>query len=93
MLRRLFFEAYALVVSDMKTRVERGDEDPPRKMPRVEKEDRVEAVRLRLPGARLVDEREPASSVIDLFSQMADDGVLKYVSWGRVVSSRHEQLH
>ena len=35
-LRRLFFEAYTFVVQDMRTRVDRSEDDPPRKLPRVE---------------------------------------------------------
>ena len=44
-LRRLFFEAYTLVASDMKSRVERTDDDPPKKMPRVERQARLLALR------------------------------------------------
>ena len=91
-LRRLFFEAYTLVASDMKTRVERTDEDPPRKLPRVERQDRLTALQQRLPGSRLSDEREPAPALIDSFNQMSEDGVLKYVPWNRCVSARLESL-
>jgi hypothetical protein len=78
-LRRLFFEAYTMVASDMRSRVERTDDDPPKKLPRVERENRIDAIRRRLPGARLTDEREPGPSVVDAFTQMADDGQLRYV--------------
>ena len=71
-LRRLFFEAYTFVVQDMRTRVDRSEDDPPRKLPRVEHQDRGAAVRNRLPGARLSDEREPGKSVVDAFAQMSE---------------------
>jgi hypothetical protein len=92
-LRRLFFEAYTFVVQDMRTRVDRSEDDPPRKLPRVEHQDRVAAVRSRLPGARLSDEREPGKSVVDAFAQMSEDGPLRYLPWNRIVSLRHEQTH
>ena len=43
--RRLFFEAYTMVAADMRDRVERTDEDPPKKLPKVEREDRMTRVR------------------------------------------------
>ena len=92
-LRRLFFEAYTFMLQDMRSRVDRNEDDPPRKLPRIEREDRVASVRLRLPGARLTEEREPGTTVVYLFSQMAEDGILKYLPWNRVVSLRHEQSH
>ena len=89
-LRRLFFECYTLVASDMRSRVERTDDDPPKKLPRVERESRVEAVKTRLPGARINDEREPAPSVVNAFVQMGDDGYLQYLPWHKTISAKLE---
>ncbi len=91
-LRRLFFEAYTMVASDMRSRVERTDDDPPKKLPRVERENRIDAIRRRLPGARLTDEREPGASVVDAFTQMADDGQLRYVPWNKIISAKLESM-
>ena len=89
-LRRLFFEAFTMACSDLKGRLERGDNESPKKLPRVEREDRVESVRARLPGAKLREEREPGASVVEHFAQCAEDGVLRYLPWHKTVSSRHD---
>ena len=52
MTRRLFFQAYTLMASDLKSTVERADDEPARKMPRVERESRVSAVTSRLVGVQ-----------------------------------------
>lgn len=89
-LRRLFFESYTLVASDMRSRLERNEDDPPKKLPRVERENRVEAVKSRLPGARINDEREPGPSVVNAFVQMGDDGYLQYLPWHKTISAKLE---
>ena len=86
MVRRLHLEAYTYAVSDMRLRVERTDEDPPRKMPRVERESRVDAIRDRLGKSFIHEERVPASQVVDFFNACAEEGVLKYMPWQRIVS-------
>eukprot|EP00974_Lingulodinium_polyedra_P052155 5017663-Lingulodinium_polyedra.AAC.1 len=63
----------------MHSRIERTDEDPPKKMPKVERESRVEAIRNRLPGVRLNEERGPAPSVVDAFAQMVADQALTFL--------------
>ena len=30
---------------------------------------------------------------MDSFSQMSEDGILRYLPWNRIVSVRHEQTH
>ena len=90
MTRRLFFESYSLAASDMKRRIERTDEDPPSKVPRAERESRIEAIKKRLVGRDFSDLNEPGPSVIDFFNQCADDGVLKFLGWGKIVSFKQE---
>jgi hypothetical protein len=92
-LRRLFFEAYSTALQDLKARLERGDGDPPRKLPKVDRDNRVEQVRARLPGARLREEREPGASVIEFYVQNSDEGCLRYLPWNKTVSRRFELLH
>ena len=86
MVRRLHLEAYTYAVSDMRMRVERTDEDPPRKMPRVERESRVDTIRDRLGRAFIHDERVPAPQVVDFYNGCAEEGILKFLPWQRIVS-------
>ena len=88
--RRLYFEAYTYAASDMKLRVERGDDEPPRKMPRVEREDRVDAIRGRLGVTTISDERVPGSSVVDFYNACAEEGTLRYLPWSKIVSTKIE---
>jgi hypothetical protein len=88
--RRLFFEAYTSAASEMRLRLERNDDDPPRRMPRAERETRIAATKLRLPGIEFGTEREPAPSVVDYFATVADEGILKYLEWSRTVSAKFE---
>ena len=92
MVRRLHFEAYTFVAADLRHRVERTDDEPVRKMPRVERESRVEAVRERVGALAQSDERVPGASVVDLFNSMAEDGSLKYVPWTKIVSVKIEVI-
>ena len=92
MLMRLHLECFTLIASDMKNRVECTDEDPPRKFPRVERESRLAGIRRKLPGADISDERGPAPSVVDAFTQMADVSNLKFYPWNKIVSARFEAV-
>ena len=81
-LRRLWFESYTITVGEMRRRMERTDEDPPRKLPQVEKETRKDMLRKRLGTAVILEgELEPANSLIDRLVQQVEDGHLEYVAW------------
>ena len=68
--RQLFFEAYTLVATDMKARVERTDDDPPKKMPKIERETRLDDVKGWYGSLRIEDDKEPGPALIDMFNQM-----------------------
>ena len=80
-LRRLYFEAYTLSAHDMKNKLERTGEDPPRKIPLPEREARFNKLSLRLKGVKLTGSSEPAHALVDTISQMIEDGTLKYIPW------------
>ena len=80
-LRRLFFESYTLAAADLKSRIERTGEDPPRKLPTAERAARFEKLKRSLAGICLEGELEPAHGLVDTAAQMLDDGVLKYIEW------------
>jgi hypothetical protein len=84
-MRRLYFEAYTIMLADTRARVERRDDEPPRKMPRVERESRITAVKARLPGVLTSDERIPGASVIEAFGEMAELGQLKHLAWNKII--------
>ena len=79
--RRLFFEAFTLSAAEMKRRVERSDEDMPRKVPNIEREARKEALEKRLVGLQLDGELECSDSLIDLCIDIWDVNQLRYIEW------------
>eukprot|EP00971_Amphidinium_carterae_P053234 1048471-Amphidinium_carterae.1 len=59
--RRLFYEAYVTFAATMKHRVEREDDGPVKKMPKLERDQRLKAVREKVTGLMIENELEPAS--------------------------------
>ena len=78
--RRLAFEAQTLVTADARQRIERTDEDKPRKVPHVEREARLTAIEAKLVGLKFTAELEVSNGLIDLCSAIADEGVIRWVS-------------
>ena len=60
-------------------RLERTDEDQPRKLPRVEREARRAKLAERLTGLKLEGELEVSHALVDLCQQMRDDDAFKHV--------------
>jgi len=81
-LKRLWFEAHSMYVADLRRRMERTDDDPPRRIPTAERDERKGLLAQRLGGAfKMEGELEPANVLIDRFIQMADDGIVEWVPW------------
>jgi hypothetical protein len=90
-IRRLFFEAYTLAAADLRSRVERRDDDAPRKLAMAERSQRNRDQELRLSGVSLDGEREVSHALVDLIVQMSEDNALKYVRW-EVCTKRDAEL-
>ena len=80
-LRRLFFEAYTMAASDMKSRVERTGEEAPRQLPLAERQSRSRELQETLKGLRLEGELEPSHALVDFCVAMYEDNRLRYVEW------------
>ena len=80
-LRRLYIEAYTMAAADLRSRIERTSDDPPRRLPTAERAARFEAMRAKVPGLTLEGELEPSYLLTDKAAQMVEEGVLKYVPW------------
>jgi hypothetical protein len=86
----LHFEAYTLMVSDMRRRVDRGEEDVPRRLPAPEREARRLRQAAGITGISLDDENECAHSLIDKAVQMMEDDMLKYIPLDECVTRGQE---
>ena len=80
-LRRLYFEAYTLAATEMRRRLDRGDDDTPRQLPTAEREARRDALQQRLTGLDMTGELDPAPSLVGAAYQMYETDVVQYIAW------------
>eukprot|EP00434_Breviolum_minutum_P015721 symbB.v1.2.013853.t1/scaffold989.1/size146301/3 len=73
-------------------RVERKDEDTPRRLAQAERSARYEDQKNRLIGLELTGELEPSHALIDLVYQMREDGQLRYIRWEQCTKRDQELL-
>ena len=90
-LRRVFFEAYTAVAADLKRRLEKTDEEPPRRLPLAERSARVKALQDRLQGLELTGELECSHALVDKAAQMIEDDNLSYIPW-EACTKRSQEL-
>ena len=78
--RRMHFEAATLMMNETKSKMDRTDDAPPRKVPTAERAARYDEQVVRLSGMSLQGTRECAHSLIDEVFQQREDDVLRYLS-------------
>jgi hypothetical protein len=78
-LKRLHFESYTLMVSEMKRKVERVEDDAPRRLPMPERDARRDRQARELVGLSLTGEFECAHGLIDKAVQMMEDDIIRYL--------------
>ena len=79
--RRLFFEAYTLAAADLRSRVDRREDDAPRKLALPERSQRNRDQALRLAGVTMDGEREVSHALVDVVVQLSEDNQLRYIRW------------
>ena len=93
-LRRLFFEAHTMTLTDARQRVE-AQPDPAMATKRMATAERVARQREqqeRLGGLVFTPETIPANNVVDLFVEMCESGILSYVK-PEQCCSRAQEVH
>ena len=70
-----------LAIGEMKQRVERTGDEPPRRLPDAERSVRRTRLETRLVGLRLEGYAEPSFSLVDLFADAFDADQLSYIPW------------
>ena len=91
--RRLFFEAHALSLEDLRSRAERSESSEARVIPLAEKMDRIRLQKERLAGISFTPQSEPSHSLIDKVCQQLDDNVVSYIELQKCTSRQDETLH
>ncbi|CAE7358765.1 unnamed protein product [Symbiodinium sp. CCMP2592] len=90
-LRRLLFEAQSMSIAEMRDRVNLAPgEAPTRKLPMIERAERLKALRRKLPGLILTPDTLPANRLVDNFVDQLDSGVLTYVKPDACISRAQE---
>ena len=78
-LRRLHFEASAIVMADLKARATDTSGDGTRKLPVAEKTARLRDQEQRLPGMRIKGELQPSFALIDLVAQIKETNCVVWI--------------
>lgn len=91
-LRRLFFESYTLANADLRSRVDRRDDEQPKKLTQAERAARHKDQQTRLTGLELVGELEPSYHLVDQVFQMVEENQLKYIRWEQCTKRDQELL-
>lgn len=91
-IRRLVLESYTMAAADLHLRVDRRDEDTPRRLALAERSARYEDQCRRLSGMSLTGELEASNALIDLVHQMSEDGQLRYVRWEQCTKRDQELM-
>ena len=68
-------------MSDLRTRLERREEDGPRKLLMPERVERLERARKTLLGVTIDTQLEPAHRLVDATVQQAEDSCLRYIAF------------
>ena len=92
-LRRLFFECYSQCAADIQARTSRtDDEDRPRKLPKLEREQRMSELREKLKESMDIEgETEPSNALVDKAYTMFDSGEVRFLRWDEITKRESEQ--
>ena len=91
MVRRLHFEAHAVYLSHLKSRVTSTEDEAPRKIPVAERAARHQAQQAKLTGVRLEGEMECSHGLLDSVMQQHERNELKYIQINSCTSRDQEQ--
>eukprot|EP00435_Cladocopium_sp_Y103_P048455 s3318_g14.t1 len=91
--RRLYYECHTAAMSDLRTRLERKDDDGPRKLLMPERVERLERAKKSLVGITIDSQLEPAHRLVDQAVQQAEDSTVRYIALKDCLSRESELLH
>lgn len=89
-LRRLWFEAHAFALADLKSKTEKSPSETMKTMPLPERMARLDAQKKRLTGIIFDAHNEPSHHLVDKVQSMIDEGVLSYIPPSKCTSRSHE---
>ena len=85
--RRLFFEAYSIVVAETERLVNAPDDvERPRQLPLPERVHRKQLFIITNPKVEVEDETEVSDGTVDKYVTMCESGILRYLPWDQHIS-------
>ena len=90
--RRLFFEAHALCLQDLKSRLERTESSETKILPLAEKVERIRQLKVRLNGLIITPALEPSHQLIDKVVAQYEENSIKYLELSSCTSREQEIL-
>ena len=86
--RRLYCESHTLALGDLRSRMERKDDDTPRRLPMDERAERLASLKGELSGLTIDAQLEPAQRLVDHTIQQAEDNTLRFIALKECFFSR-----
>ena len=91
--RRLYYESHTLALGDLRSRMERKEDDTPRRLPMAERAERLASVKTGLSGLTIDAQLEPAHRLVDNAIQQAEDNTLRFIPLKECLSQESEIMH
>lgn len=91
-LRRIWHEAHAVAISEVRNKLERTEDSAPRKLPVPERSARLASQQARLVGLQINDFLEPSHALIDFVCSIKDEDTLKYVEPSKCTARTQELM-
>ena len=89
-LRRLYYESHALALADMKSKIDRTENDEPKSLPAPEREVRLREQKARLTGVIITPSTQPSNALVDRCFQQLEDQIIKYIPLHKCASREAE---
>ncbi|CAE7236545.1 unnamed protein product [Symbiodinium sp. CCMP2592] len=88
--RALYHEAYAIVTSEMRQRIEKSEEPTARRLTQPERAERHEKQVAKLVGVLIKGPSEPSEALVDKAVSAYEQNELRYISWESCTSREQE---
>ena len=90
--RRLYYECHTVTLGDLRARIERKDDDAPKRIPMAERSERLAQLKTELSGITIDIQLEPAHRLVDIVMQQIEDNCISYVPLKDCLSRESELL-
>ena len=90
--RRLYYECHTMTLGDLRARIERKDDDAPKRVPMAERSERLAQLRAELSGVTIDVQLEPAHRLLDTVMQQIEDNCISFIPLKDCLSQESELL-